>query len=398
MADKKYTVQMDFTANTSSAQQALRGLQATLAQISSQNITPGVGMEANIKKASAAASELSIHLKNALNVNTGNIDLSKFNKSLTLSKTSLKSLMTDLVSIGPAGNQAFLELASSIAKAEAPAVRLNSLLTQTWATIKGSLRWELVTRGLTSGLSKIQEAYNYAKDLDKSLNSIRIVSGESADSMARFAKQANAAAKELRSTTLDYTDAALVYYQQGLSQSDVLERTDVTVKMANVVDESAQTVSDQLTAIWNNFDDGSKSVEYFADVLTKLGADTASSTDEIAQGLEKFASVANDVGLSYEYATAALTTITATTRQSADVVGTSLKTIFSRMQGLKLGDTLEDGTTLNDYSKALLAVGINIKDDNGELKDMNVILDEVGAKWTTLGKDQRVALAQQVAG
>lgn len=54
---------------------------------------------------------------------------------------------------------------------------------------------------------------------------------------------------------------------------------------------------------------------------------------------------------------------------------------------MKLGDTLEDGTTLNDYSKALLAVGVNIKDDNGELKDMNVILDEVGAKWTTLGKD-----------
>jgi len=101
--------------------------------------------------------------------------------------------------------------------------------------------------------------------------------------------------------------------------------------MANVVEESVQTVSDQLTAIWNNFDDGSKSAEYFADVLTKLGADTASSTDEIAQGLEKFASVATDVGLSYEYATAALTTITATTRQSADVVGTALKTIFSRM-------------------------------------------------------------------
>lgn len=215
MADKKYTVQMDFMANTTNAQSALRSLQATLSQISSQTITPGAGMEANIKKASAAASELSIHLKNALNVNTGNIDLSKFNKSLAFSKTNLNSLISDLVSVGPAGNQAFLELASSIAKAEAPAVRLNSLLTQTWATIKGSLRWELVTRGLTSGLSAIQSAYDYAQDLDKSLNSIRIVSGESADSMARFAKQANAAAKELRSTTLDYTDAALVYYQQG---------------------------------------------------------------------------------------------------------------------------------------------------------------------------------------
>lgn len=215
MANKKYTVQMDFVANTTSAQQALKGLQSTLAQISSQNISPGKGLEANIKKASAAASELSLHLKNALNVNTGNIDLSKFNKSLTLSKVSLQSLVNDLTSVGTVGNQAFMELASSISKAEVPALKINSLLTQTWATIKGSLRWELVTRGLNEGLSAIQDAYSYAQNLDKSLNSIRIVSGESADQMARFAKQANAAAKELRSTTLDYTDAALVFYQQG---------------------------------------------------------------------------------------------------------------------------------------------------------------------------------------
>jgi hypothetical protein len=52
------------------------------------------------------------------------------------------------------------------------------------------------------------------------------------------------------------------------------------------------------------------------------------------------------VGLSYEYATAALATVTAETRQSADVVGTAFKTIFARMESLKLGDTLDDGTTL----------------------------------------------------
>jgi hypothetical protein len=69
-----------------------------------------------------------------------------------------------------------------------------------------------------------------------------------------------------------------------------------------------------MTAVWNNFDDGSKSLEYYADVMTALGAATASSTDEIARGLEKFSSIAETVGLSYEYATAALATVTATTR------------------------------------------------------------------------------------
>jgi hypothetical protein len=52
--------------------------------------------------------------------------------------------------------------------------------------------------------------------------------------------------------------------------------------MANVARESAETVSEQMTAIWNNFDDGSKSLEYYADVITALGAATASSSSEIS--------------------------------------------------------------------------------------------------------------------
>jgi TP901 family phage tail tape measure protein len=83
------------------------------------------------------------------------------------------------------------------------------------------------------------------------------------------------------------------------------------MKLANVVGRSASEVSEWMTAIWNNFDDGSKHLEYYADVITKLGAATASSADEIAGGLEKFASIAETVGLSYEYAASALATITA---------------------------------------------------------------------------------------
>jgi TP901 family phage tail tape measure protein len=140
--------------------------------------------------------------------------------------------------------------------------------------------------------------------------------------------------------------------------------------------------------VWNNFYDGTKSLEYYADVMTALGAATASSTDEIAGGLEKFAAIGKTIGLSYEYAASALATITANTRQSEDVVGTALKTIFARIQGLNLGETLDDGTTLNKYSEALNKVGISIFEQNGEIKKMDDILDEMGSKWGTLAKDQ----------
>lgn len=109
-----------------------------------------------------------------------------------------------------------------------------------------------------------------------------------------------------------------------LNDQEVKERTDITMKMSNVTGESADQVSSYMTAIWNNFADGSDNLERFADIITRLGADTASSSEEIAEGLEKFAAVGNTVGLSYEYATSMLATVVAQTRQTPDVVGTAL--------------------------------------------------------------------------
>jgi TP901 family phage tail tape measure protein len=153
-----------------------------------------------------------------------------------------------------------------------------------------------------------------------------------------------------------------------------------------------------MTAVWNNFAEGATNLEYYADVLAKLGAETAASTDEISEGLEKFAAVAKTIDLSYETATASVATIIDKTKQSADVVGTSLKTIFARMEGLSLGETLEDGVDLNKYSKALQSVGVDILDVNGDIKSMDDILEQTGEKWKLLGESQKIALAQTVGG
>jgi hypothetical protein len=43
--------------------------------------------------------------------------------------------------------------------------------------------------------------------------------------MDRFATKANNAAKALKTSTKAYSDAALIYYQQGLSDQEVQART-----------------------------------------------------------------------------------------------------------------------------------------------------------------------------
>jgi len=85
--------------------------------------------------------------------------------------------------------------------------------------------------------------------------------------------------------------------------------------------------------------------------------------------------------LSYEYAASALATVSAETRASADVVGTAFKTIFARLESLKLGETLEDGVGLTKYTSAVESIGVSIMGTNGEMRKLDDILKDIGAKW-----------------
>ena len=394
MATRKIQVDLTFNADTSAAKKQIENLQQSLNKVASTPLDKSMGLENLTSQAIA----LKVALNNATNVNTGKLNFKQFEQELAASRINLKQFASDLTKLGPEGQKVMLDLASAVRSAEAPFITLNGALKKLGTTFANTIRWQ-ITASITTGMySAFQGVIDYSERLNKSLNEIRIVTGKNVDTMARFADEAQRSAKALNSSTLDYTKAALIYYQQGLGDSEVKERTDATVKLANVVGESANTVSEWMTSIWNNFDDGSKKLEYYADVLAKLGAATASSADEIAGGLEKFSAVANTVGLSYEYAAAAVTTMTAATRQSEDVVGTSLKTMFARMEDLSLGKTLDDGTSLGTYSGELAKAGVQVTDIEGNLRDMDDILDDIMAKWGSLTRAQQVALAQSVAG
>ena len=106
-----------------------------------------------------------------------------------------------------------MSLAQSIASAEIPARRTNALLGELGTTLKNTVKWQFSSSMLHGFIGAVQSAYGYAQDLNKSLNDIRIVTGLSADEMDKFAIKANKAAKALSASTLEYTNAALIYYQ-----------------------------------------------------------------------------------------------------------------------------------------------------------------------------------------
>ncbi len=301
-------------------------------------------------------------------------------------------------SLGPDGEAAFKQLASAIYNAQTPVRTLDGLLGKFMKGLGNVAVWTVQSNAIHAFQSALQGAFSYAEKLNKGLTDIAIVSDLTGNQLADFAKTANQMAKDLSASTSEVVSGALIYYQAGLSDEEVIERTETTIKLAQTSGESAEQISSYMTAIWNNFYDGAESVEYYADAISYLGAVTAASNADIAEGIQSFAATADTVGLSFEYGAAALTVLRDVTQQSASTIGNSLKTIFARLEGLKLGETLEDGVDLNKYTKALQSVGVEVLDVNGELKDADTILDDLASRWETLNNAQKVALAQTVGG
>ena len=159
-------------------------------------------------------------------------------------------------------------------------------------TFVQTARWSVVSSIINNISGTIQDSYYYVKDLDESLNNNRIVTEKGADEMSRFAVEANNAAKALAVSTKDYTEGALIYYQQGLDDDTVKALTDITAKTSNVTGQGMETVSEQLTAVWNGYQvaneaatEGMQVYEEYVDKMAAVGAATASDLEELATAM-----------------------------------------------------------------------------------------------------------------
>ena len=273
----------------------------------------------------------------------------------------------------------------------------NKLLNSMATSMANTVKWGITSSIFNNITGSIQKAWDYSLKLDSSLNDIRIVTGKSADEMERFARVANTSAKDLRASTLDYTEAALIYYQQGLGEADVKARTETTLKVANVTGQTGQAVSEQLTAVWNGYKVAAEESELYIDKLSAVAATTAADLEELSTGMSKVASAANAMGVDVDQLNAQLATIISVTRQAPESVGTALKTIYARMGDIEAGIT-DDGVTLGDYTEKMAEMGVHVLNAKGELRDMGEVIEEVGNSWNNFSREQQIALAQTMAG
>ncbi len=391
---------IDFNVNKTPLNQLKASLQdlkrMTAQDMADINFTGLDEANKDLEKMQASVRKVERALDRAFNKDLGTLNLTKFNKELQ--RMDLNSIYENFNRAGDAGRAAFRNTTTEILTANMQMKKSSKILSEIGDTMKNTLKWGVASSVMNSFAGSVQQAFGYIKHLDSSLNDIRIVTGYSADEMDRFAEKANKAAKALAASTTDYTEASLIYYQQGLSGAEVESRAETTLKAANVTGQAAAEVSEQLTAVWNGYKVSAEETEMYVDKLAAVAASTAADLEELSTGMSKVASAAMTSGVNMDQLSATLATVISVTRQAPETVGTAFKTIYARLGDLAVDGVDEFGTSLGAVSKKMATMGIQILDEAGNLREMGTIVEEVAAQWDTWTEAQKQAAAVAMAG
>jgi len=392
----KYINTIEYHLQTKLDESGITKLMSSLKAVETQATKSLSGNPAAMKQTLDAAKKIQAALVNAFDTDLGILNIKKFNTAL--GGINLSQIRSEFQRLGKDGSQAFNQLTYqmlSLNKGIKPtSLALEKLSNTMWNTV----RWGITASIFQNITGEMQAAWTYAKDLDTSLNAIRIVTSKSADEMERFSFSANKAAKALGSSTKEYSDAALIFYQQGLGDIDSQKMAELTIKTANVTGQAADVASEQLTAVKNGYQLATGEMERYIDTMAAVAADTAADLEELSTAMSKVASSANMMGVDFDQLNAMLATVVSVTRQAPENVGTAFKTIFARLGDLKVDGVDEFGVKLGQISTQLRGMGINILDENENMRDMGDIMVEVAGKWDTWTQAQKLAAAQAMAG
>ena len=238
----------------------------------------------------------------------------------------------------------------------------------------------------------IQEATQFVQTYDAAMTEVQMVTLKTDEQIAALGEGFIDKAVDLKVNVADVTNAATSLYRQGLSDSDVDSRLEDVLKFSKTAGVGAEDAIKLATVAMNSggIDDAQRAF----DVVSALGDSAATEAAQITKGLMKSMAAANSVGVSFEELVAMLTVITSKTQLSGSVAGTTMRNVMSR--GTRFG---EEGTQYARQAQMLKNAGIDVFDQDGQLREVTDILVDIGKRWDSFESDDtRYSIARALGG
>lgn len=307
------------------------------------------------------------------------------------------------INIGVNGNkvdettQSMNKLTSATKNTNSVFGKLKNTISDTFSTGK------LAMTGYLAVLNEIRKASKNAsqaiEDVDKAITDLSIASGMTREATAGLVKDYNKFAQDLKSTTTEVTSAADDWLRAGKKMSEAKDLIQDSVMLSKLGQISSSEATEDLLATMNGYNMSAEELRKALDAMVAIDFQAATSSGDLATGLKYSASSAASAEVTFNKLVAILGTVQDRTQQSAEVVGTFANTMLSRYRDVTIGKYLsDDGEDISNYESVLKSVGIQLRDQQGEFRDFETVLQEMADKWSSLTSVQQNALIKVAAG
>jgi TP901 family phage tail tape measure protein len=221
-------------------------------------------------------------------------------------------------------------------------------------------------------------------EVQKTLADIAAISGQGGKQLSQFGDALFDIGKTTGQTFKTAAQAALEFSRQGLSVEETLKRTTDALTLTRFTTLNAAEAVDVLTAAANSFGETGITTAQIINKLVAVDTKFAVSAEDLANGLARAGSIAQEVGVNFDQLNAAITIAQERTARGGAVIGNALKTIFTR---LRSDETVE----------ALRSIGVESLNAQGQLKGAIPLLEEVAQKIQNLSGGERVQILEAIA-
>ncbi len=221
-------------------------------------------------------------------------------------------------------------------------------------------------------------------EVQKTLADIAAISGKSGAELSKFGDRLFEAGKMTGQSFQTAAQAALEFSRQGLSAEETLKRTTDALTLTRFTSLKASEAVDVLTAAANSFGETGITTAQIINKLVAVDTKFAVSAEDLANGLARAGSIAQEVGVNFDELNAAITIAQERTARGGAVIGNALKTIFTRIRS-------------DETIKALQDIGVFSRDAEGNLKPAIQLLTELAGKLDQFGGQKKIELLEAVA-
>ena len=174
---------------------------------------------------------------------------------------------------------------------------------------------------------------------------------------------------------------------------------EATMTMSKVGAIDAGSATEYLTSTLNGYKMSAQDAMSVVDKMSAVDLAAATSVEELALALQKTANMARTTGVELDEIIGMIATVSEVTRQAPEIVGTSFKTLFSRMTQVAAGKEIDEaGEKLNDVEITLNRAGIALRSSQDDWRDMYDVLNDVAGKWKELDDTQKAQIATALGG